>query len=287
MTDIFEKIRYQMDSLPKQQRAICGYILENQMEASMLTIAELASRNDVGPATVIRTVQALGFEKYNQFKAALREAALNQSATSYKVYWGISLQKSDAENNASKLLNMCAELSKKLDNPSFLTQIEIAAERIIQAKKVFVLGLRSSAPSALTLGNGLLNCGLNVIQLSSHADYVFDGISQMTPADILVAVASPPIVKESTQAIRACYKRGVPVVLIVATHQTSILPYATTVINTESGLTPLSLTITMLAVDILVSEVSKRIPNANQHLNNVENFLSEMGISLWDADEVP
>ena len=56
MENLLSVIRQKKETFPKRRRMLCNYILDNPVEASMLTIPELASRANIGSATVIRTI---------------------------------------------------------------------------------------------------------------------------------------------------------------------------------------------------------------------------------------
>jgi DNA-binding MurR/RpiR family transcriptional regulator len=67
-----------------RRRRLVQAILENAEESCFLSSRELARRHRVDPSTVVRTVQALGYERFGGFSADLRAHFL-RSLTPYSV----------------------------------------------------------------------------------------------------------------------------------------------------------------------------------------------------------
>ena len=70
------------DRLPKRQRQLCDYILKNYQSIGLITIKELASNAKVGISTVMRTINALGYENFND----LRKEIYDESFPSESVW---------------------------------------------------------------------------------------------------------------------------------------------------------------------------------------------------------
>lgn len=67
-TGFLNKLETAGAMLPKQQRKMCNYVHDNLLEASMLTIPQMAERTGIATATVVRTALSLGYDSYSQFK---------------------------------------------------------------------------------------------------------------------------------------------------------------------------------------------------------------------------
>jgi DNA-binding MurR/RpiR family transcriptional regulator len=64
------------DSLPKKQRQLCDYILKNYQSIGLITIKELANNAKVGISTVIRTINALGYENFNDLRKDIYDESM-------------------------------------------------------------------------------------------------------------------------------------------------------------------------------------------------------------------
>lgn len=66
------------------RRRLLQATLENPDETFFLSSRALARRYRVDPATIVRTVQALGYQRYNDFAADLREHFVSR-LTPYRI----------------------------------------------------------------------------------------------------------------------------------------------------------------------------------------------------------
>src|SRR5580765_1149606 len=78
--------------LNPSRRKLLRSILENPEDTFFLSSRELARRYDVDAATIVRTIQALGYNKYAQFTADLRAHFVTQ-ITPYAVLKAASKEK--------------------------------------------------------------------------------------------------------------------------------------------------------------------------------------------------
>src|SRR6188508_1785341 len=67
------EVRFARTALSRHRKQLIRAILDNPKEAYFLSSRELARRYHVDAATIVRTVQALGYERFADFAADLRE----------------------------------------------------------------------------------------------------------------------------------------------------------------------------------------------------------------------
>jgi DNA-binding MurR/RpiR family transcriptional regulator len=60
------------ERLNERRRRLLSAILENSDDTFFLSSRELARRDDVDAATIVRTIQALGYQRFAEFAADLR-----------------------------------------------------------------------------------------------------------------------------------------------------------------------------------------------------------------------
>src|SRR5262245_27077798 len=85
-------VRFAQTALSRQRRQLIRAILDNPKEAYFLSSRELARRYGVDAATIVRTIQALGYERFADFAADLREHFVRQ-ITPYTVAKAASREK--------------------------------------------------------------------------------------------------------------------------------------------------------------------------------------------------
>ena len=70
-----EKILNQREQMPRRQRALCEYLLQNTNEADGLTAKQLAQKSGVGEATIFRFLKEQGYPSYGEFRRELHQYA--------------------------------------------------------------------------------------------------------------------------------------------------------------------------------------------------------------------
>lgn len=282
--NILDEIRQVKDELPRQQRQLCEFILSRPIEASTLTINEMSKAAGVGITTIIRMVQALGMEKYNQLKTRLRREVLEQRATSM-VYWNAN--QTSAEANLLSAIDTCASALSTMKQPDFLYSITTGASLIYQARCVYVLGLRMSVGTSTLFESTLRNYGFNTRLLSREADYVIDRICEMGEEDVLVSFASSPVARTTADAIRLCKSMGRKQLVITGVLTSELADMATVLIDTGYSIRPATIPATMLAAELLTLELSRMLEEDGRqeqktHIQKVETLSAENGIPLWE-----
>src|SRR5215471_16202583 len=71
-TTLEERFAKAAPNLNRSRRKLISEILENSEDTYFLSSRELAKRFDVDAATIVRTTQVLGYERYAEFLADLR-----------------------------------------------------------------------------------------------------------------------------------------------------------------------------------------------------------------------
>lgn len=289
MDKLVSKLQAASQMLPKQQRLLCEYISENPIEASALTIAELANITNVGTATVMRMIHSLGYNSYQAFKADLTQVAVEQGKTSYSSYWnlrryyGSGAASASEHHNTAALLQSCEALSKQLNNPSTIEQITSAADAIIHANYIYLLGQRFFTGAAITMESLLINHPIKVRQLSTQTDYLYDRLTQLTPKDLLFTFVGQPLISQTATAIQYCYDHRIPVIVITNAEIPDVHKNATIYINTNSINSPVAAVPTIIILEAIAMEIAQRTAEMTQlQIQKVERLLDDINVRLWE-----
>ena len=82
---------------------------------------------------------------------------LDDAKYSYPTYWEMVINQSGRLPDLSMIIQGSAEQVGLLNNPFLIGQIEVAAQKIRAARRVAILGLRTSKSIALALEHSLMN----------------------------------------------------------------------------------------------------------------------------------
>lgn len=284
---VLHKIRQVKDRLPRQQKLLCEYILSKPVEASTLTISELAKNAGVGVTTVIRMIKKIDLDTYNQLKAQIRNAVFEQDSNSYLVYWDGSADQADSENNLLSMIDFCSEEMRSLKRPDLICQISNGAKLILEAKRVYVLGLRMSVGTSAIMEHTLRNYGIDTYLLSREADCVIDRVFSMGEDDLLICLANSPVAKTTADAVRVCSRLGRRALIITGGLKAELASLATVVIDTNIPRRPTTIPATMLVVELISMEIARFLEENGQtspkdYLKKVDRLAVENHIELME-----
>src|ERR671926_213610 len=98
------EVRFAKSPLSGSRRRLIREILDNHEQTFFLSSREMAKRYNVDAATIVRTVQALGYERFADFAADLRQHFVKQ-ITPYAVLKAATREKRSLPDQ----INYCVE----------------------------------------------------------------------------------------------------------------------------------------------------------------------------------
>ena len=211
MQDMIERLNQSGKRLSKGHRKIAQYIVEHYDKAVFMTASRLGESVGVSESTVVRFASALGYEGYPQLQRSLQELVSHRLTANQRFEMSTEIDphaalgfvlKSDMQNLRNTLDNM--------DNEVF----EDVVQRLLQAKAIYVMGLRSAAPLAQFMGYYLNYIFDDVHLVSSGATDVFEEISKLHGGDVLVGISFPRYSTRTLESMRFAKRCGAQVVAI-------------------------------------------------------------------------
>lgn len=280
--DLKSKIVKVKKSLPKKQQKLCDFILKHFEDLGLITIKELSQQAEVGISTVMRTIHALDYENFNDFRKDIYNEALpNETKFSLKNAFGdINHEQgfalTDVWDKSVDLLNQSLK-------PDLIENFATAVEYIENATSVCILGTRPYRATALYFEHLLNEFYLNIHQLSNDTDAIFDKITKMTKHDILIVFAFEPYTNSVIQAVKETKRQGNRVILITDYDSSPVLEYATITLKLSVRKDHFSIIPIIALIDALVLELGRRTSdNALSNLEKLEDVLYRNNITYND-----
>src|SRR5664279_1817016 len=192
--DIEKRMRTAYDSLSKSQQKVTEFLLTHGIDVVYLSAAEIAKQMRVNRSTVVRTAQALGYNGFPDLQAALQAHFLSRLSSVERFQYGSrQLIEEMGERNDDSLLHRV--IRSEIGHVEDLLQqvspenFDGAVEMLVAARRIYVLGLRASAPLALHFAIPLRlirnNCSLLAY---SSANGLSDQLEEMSDQDVLFAI---------------------------------------------------------------------------------------------------
>ena len=211
--DLSNRINESYSKLSKGQKLLATYITDNYDKAVFLTAAKLGEVVGVSESTVVRFAMHLGYRGYPEFQSALEELVRNKlnSIQRMEVTYGRisqskileSVLKSDAEKINSTL--------EKIDQAAF----EMAVDTILNAKHIYIIGIRSCAPLASFLGFYLNLMFDNVRLLTTNSSSeLFEQMVRIGENDVIIGISFPRYSMRTLKALEFANNRSAKVITI-------------------------------------------------------------------------
>ncbi|WP_185961263.1 MurR/RpiR family transcriptional regulator [Telmatospirillum sp. J64-1] len=210
-----DRIRAGYDALSPQLQQAARYLLSHPEEAALASMRRLADLSGVSPASMVRLAQALGYPGWNELREQVREQMRNGEPLF--VDRARRLQGRDARTEERLIQDMVVADTVALRDLLITVGSERLAacrDTILSARRVYVLGLRSSYSVAFLFHYTYSLFRDNAVLLDGHGGTFADSLRHVGPRDVLVAISLPPYTRETVSAADFAAGEGAAVVAI-------------------------------------------------------------------------
>ena len=144
--ELILRIEERFGKMSKGQRRLADYVRQNYDKAVFLTAAKLGETVGVSESTVVRFAIQLGYKGYPGFQKALEELVRNRlnSIQRMEVTYGRITQSEILETVLQSDIDKIKQTLAVIDHKAF----NLAIDTILNARKIYVIGIRSCAPLA-------------------------------------------------------------------------------------------------------------------------------------------
>lgn len=224
--NVLQTVRANMDGFSKGQKRIAQYILDNYDKAAFMTAARLGGISQVSESTVVRFATELGYDGYPAMQKALQEIIRGKLT---------SIQRIQVDKDQMAGRDILASVMQR-DMDSIHTVIEQAdrtafdtvVQKLLGAKRIFILGVRSSSFLAGYLNFYLHLIFKNVVLVqNSAAGEIYEQMAHIGPGDVLLAISFPRYSKMVVQAADMANQCGAEVVAVTDTKMSPLYQRAT------------------------------------------------------------
>ena len=210
--------------LSTSRQRLLRQIIDESNETFFLSSREMGRRYNVDSATIIRTVQALGYEKFADFAQELREHFVSQ-ITPY------SAMKAAEQTNLSVADRVRQSVDQDLANlNAFKARLEPEkiveiAKQINHARRIVIIGIDFASSLARTLAYALVRLGFDAEAPTGSSGVVHNKIKILTPKDLLIAISFGRGLRDTVDAVLSARRRNVPSFGITDSGNTPIANY--------------------------------------------------------------
>ncbi len=210
-TDVFSLLRQHERNFSKGQRAIARYITECYDKAAFMTASKLGKTVEVSESTVVRFAVELGFDGYPALQKAMQEMVLNRLTSVQRIE--VANDRLIGRDVVTTVLNSDMEKLRQTAETLNRDDFQAAVDATLQARRVYILGVRSAAPLANFLGYYLRHMLGDVrVVTASGTSEMFEQIIGVDSRDAVLAFSFPRYSTSTAEGAKFCRANGAKVI---------------------------------------------------------------------------
>lgn len=278
--DVLQLIQSNMSTFSKGQRRIAAFIQESYDKAAFMTASKLGKTVNVSESTVVRFAAELGYDGYPAMQKALQEMIRNKLTSIQRIevandrYADHDVLSMVMQSDVDKIRLTLEEVSR--------SDFSGAVDAIVEAKRIYILGVRSSVAVSSFLGFYFNLIFDNVVQVHSNsASEMFEQLLRVGEGDVVIGVSFPRYSRRTVQAMHFAQDRKAKVIAITDSATSPLAATATHTLLAKSDMASFvdSLVAPLSLVNALIVAVSRK---KKEDLAHTFETLEE----IWDEYEV-
>ena len=279
-SDILTTIHDQLRTFSKGQKLIANYILQSYDKAAFMTASRLGKTVGVSESTVVRFAVELGFDGYPSMQRTLQELVRNKLTSVQRIE--VANDRIGNQDVVSTVLQADIDTLRKTSETLDRREMNESVELILQAKRIYIIGVRSSTAIADFLNFYFRNIFENVSLVSSTStSEMFEQMLRVGKGDVVIGISLPRYSSRTVKLLQYAHDSGATVVTITDKPEAPGGKVADLVLCAKSNMVSFvdSLVAPMSVVNALIVAVSRRREEqVSTTFKNLER--------LWDEYDV-
>ena len=256
--DILALIQENMNTFSKGQKRIAAFILDSYDKAAFMTASRLGKKVGVSESTVVRFAAELGYDGYPDMQKSLQKMIRNRLTSVQRIE--VTNDRIGDQDLVSMVLQSDMEKIRltleELDRSAF----DNAVKAIVSAKRIYIIGVRSSAAIASFLGFYFNLIFDNVVNVTAGtASEMFEHLLRVGEDDVVIGVSFPRYSSRTVQAMSFARDRKATTVAITDSEASPLAPICKYTLKARSDMASFgdSLVAPLSLVNALLVAVSR------------------------------
>lgn len=211
--ELLGRMEERRSQMSKGQKRLADYVSKNYDKAVFLTAAKLGEVVGVSESTVVRFATQLGYKGYPGFQKALEELVRNKlnSIQRMEVTYGRISQSEIIEAVLHSDIEKIKLTLEAINQKAF----DLAIDTLLNAKRVYVIGIRSCAPLASFLSFYLnLVCENVTLVNTNSSSEIFEQLIRINEEDVIVGISFPRYSMRTLKALEFASNRKAKVITL-------------------------------------------------------------------------
>ena len=288
MNDLINKIQSELARIfPRVRNMIARFILEHYDKAAFMTASRLGTTVGVSESTVVRFATELGYDGYPHLQRALQEMIRNKLTSVQRME--VSSDRMGGRDVLQTVLHadmdMIRQTLDEIDRDAF----QGAVDALIGAKRIYILGVRSSSALSSFVGFyfNLLFENVRLVHTNSVSE-IFEQVLRVGPGDVVFGVSFPRYSKRTLSAMQYARDRGARVIALTDSRLSPLARVADHLLLARSDMASFvdSLVAPLSVINALIVAVGmSRRDEIEQTFNKLESIWEEYDVYEKPEDE--
>lgn len=288
MNDLITKIQSELPGFSKGQKQIARFILEHYDKAAFMTASRLGVTVGVSESTVVRFATELGYDGYPHLQRALQEMIRNKLTSVQRME--VAGDRMGGRDVLQTVLHADTDMIRvtldEIDRDAF----QGAVDALMGAKRIYILGVRSSSALASFLGFyfNLLFENVTLVHTNSVSE-IFEQVLRVGPGDVLFGISFPRYSKRTLSAMKYARDRGARVIALTDSQLSPLARVADHVLLARSDMASFvdSLVAPLSVINALIVAVGmSRHDEIEQTFNKLERIWEEYDVYEKPEDDI-
>ena len=288
MNDLITKIQSELPGFSKGQKQIARFILEHYDKAAFMTASRLGVTVGVSESTVVRFATELGYDGYPHLQRALQEMIRNKLTSVQRME--VAGDRMGGRDVLQTVLHADTDMIRvtldEIDRDAF----QGAVDALMGAKRIYILGVRSSSALASFLGFyfNLLFENVTLVHTNSVSE-IFEQVLRVGPGDVLFGISFPRYSKRTLSAMKYARDRGARVIALTDSQLSPLARVADHVLLARSDMASFvdSLVAPLSVINALIVAVGmSRREEIEQTFNKLERIWEEYDVYEKPEDDI-
>ena len=288
MNDLITKIQSELPGFSKGQKQIARFILEHYDKAAFMTASRLGVTVGVSESPVVRFATELGYDGYPHLQRALQEMIRNKLTSVQRME--VAGDRMGGRDVLQTVLHADTDMIRvtldEIDRDAF----QGAVDALMGAKRIYILGVRSSSALASFLGFyfNLLFENVTLVHTNSVSE-IFEQVLRVGPGDVLFGISFPRYSKRTLSAMKYARDRGARVIALTDSQLSPLARVADHVLLARSDMASFvdSLVAPLSVINALIVAVGmSRRDEIEQTFNKLERIWEEYDVYEKPEDDI-
>lgn len=231
----FQKIDSLYPKLSKGHKRIADYIKKNYDKAAFMTAAALGEQVGVSESTVVRLASNLGYDGYPELQRYLQEMVKSHLTSAQRME--VAAKRYGNADLLDRAFLADIDTIKATRESVSREAFTASAQAINNARKIYILGVRSSA-SLASFAAFYFNFAFDNVVLvdTSSASEIFEQMYRIGSEDVCIAISFPRYSNQTVNALSFASDRGAAIISITDGEMSPIASYATYLLTAKSSM---------------------------------------------------